>query len=134
MAARKANPAPAPANPRQSAPVIGGVQESPEGWEWTTVAEESPTRIIFDTIGDQFIGQYIGIEHIEPDNGKDEPFDLYLFRGRDGELYAINKSYKLAQAMEKVSEGDWVRITYIKDIDTGRNLNPLKDFRVDVRN
>ena len=48
-------------------------------------------------------------------------------------LYAVNKSYKLEQAMEYVKPDDWVRITYIKDVDTGRGLNPMKDYRVDVR-
>jgi len=112
------------------------VSTTPDGWEFETVQEESPTRVIFDTIGDQFIGQYIGDEHIDlpPDaEGKDQSFDLFNFRGRDGERYAINKSYSLEQAMEKVNQGDWTRITYVKDVPTKRSLNPMKDFRVEVR-
>lgn len=112
------------------------VSTSPEGWEWDTVAEESATTVIFDEIGDVFIGQYIGEEHIEqePDkDGKDQSFDRYVFRGRDGSRYAVNKSYKLNEAMETVGTDQWVRITYVADITTKRGLNPMKDFRVDVR-
>lgn len=112
------------------------VSESPEGWEWETVAEGAPLRIIFDTIGDVFIGQYIGEEHIDQEpaaDGSDQSFDLFNFRGRDGEKYAINKSYALAEAMQKVNPGDWCRITYIKDVKTSRKLNDMKDFKVDVK-
>lgn len=112
------------------------VSTSPEGWEWETVVDESPTLVIFDTVGDVFIGQYMGEEHIEQpvdDKGEDQSFDRFNFRGNDGAPYAINKSYKLAEGMSKVDVGDWCRITYIKDIPTNRKLNPLKDFRVDVR-
>lgn len=112
------------------------VSTSPEDWEWETVADESPILVIFDTVGDVFIGQFKGEEHIEQaidEKGEDQSFDRYVFRGQDGNPYAINKSYKLAQGMEKVEFDDWCRITYIKDIPTNRKLNPLKDFRVDVR-
>lgn len=112
------------------------VTVSPEDWEWDTVAEGTATRVVFDTIGDSFIGMYIGDEHIEQEpnaKGEDQSFDLFNFRGRDGERYAINKSYALEEAMEKVSEGLWCRITYIRDIPTKRNQNPMKDFKVDVR-
>ena len=109
------------------------VSEAPDEWEFETLVEESPTMVIFDTIGDVFVGQYVGIEHIDPDNGKDEPFDRFNFRARDGELYALNSSYQLVDALKKVDPGTWVRVTYIKDIPTKRGLNPMKDFRIDVR-
>lgn len=109
------------------------ISNAPDDWEFETIVEESPTMVIFDTIGDVFIGQYIGIEHIDPANGKDEPFDRFTFRGRDGELYAVNQSYKLEKALEDVDKGTWVRITYTKDIPTSRNLQPMKDFRIETR-
>lgn len=109
------------------------VTTAPDDWEFKTVAEEGATTVVFDDIGDIFVGQYVGTEHIEPDNGKDDPFDRFTFRGRNGVLYAINQSYKLSQAMDKVSPGDWVRLTYVKDIETKRGLQAMKDFRVEVR-
>lgn len=120
----------------QSTVDVGDVSTAPDEWEWETVAEESATTVIFDTIGDVFVGRFTGEEHIDQpanEKGEDQSFDRFLFVGRDGKRYAINKSYKLNEAMDKVMEGDWCRITYIKDIPTNRKLNPLKDFRVDVR-
>ena len=104
-------------------------------WEWETVQEESATRVIFDTVGDEFIGKYLGSEHITPDKKTEdtEEFDLFLFLGTDGERYALNYSYSLVKAMEKVAINDWTRIVYTKDLPTKRGLNPMKDFRVDVR-
>jgi hypothetical protein len=98
--------------------------------EWTTVQDETPSRVIFDTIGDQFIGEYIGSSLIKINDG--ETFTQYRFRGTDGELYGINESYKIRQAMEDVEPGQVCRITYVKDVDTGQPA-PMKDFRVDVR-
>ncbi len=107
-----------------------------EGWE--TVAEEAPDRIIFDTIGDQFTGWYRGeTEEISPGRAAAEdakPFKLYLFRSvDDGGTYAINQSWALVHAMEKVKVGDLVRITYIKDVPTSRKLQDMKSYRVEVK-
>ena len=110
--------------------------ESPAGWEWETVVEGSATTVIFENIGDSFVGQYIGDEHIEREpsaNGEDQSFDRFLYRGRDGERYAINKSYALSEGMTKVQPNQWCKITYIKDIPTARKLNDMKDFKIDVR-
>lgn len=125
---------------KKDAPVIDetpDVSSVPDDWEFETIAEESATVIIFDTVGDQFVGQYKGVEHIDPgtvdNDGKSTAFDRFLFTGRDGNPYAIPQSYKLNGAMEDVDEDQWVRITYVKDIPTGRNLNPMKDFKVEVK-
>ncbi len=109
------------------------VSTAPDDWKWETTMEESPTTVIFDSFGDVFIGMYLGEERIDPDNGKDEPFIRYVFKGRDLARYAVNKSYKLSQAMDKIDVGSWVKITYVKNIETSRGLQPMKDFQVDVR-
>lgn len=103
---------------------------APEGVEFETVVDESPSKVIFETIGDVFVGQYEGMQHIAPDNGED-PFDLLTFRGRDGNLYGVNNSYKMSQATNLMPLGAWVRLTYTKDIDT-RKGNPMKDIKVEV--
>lgn len=97
---------------------------------WETVAEESATVVLFETPGDQFIGTYVGEDHIEPENG--EPFDRFVFHDRTGAPVALNKSYKLEEAMKAVEPGDLVRVTYMKDIPTRRGQNPLKDYKVEV--
>jgi len=109
------------------------VTTAPDDWEFEVVAEESPIRAIFENFGDVFIGQYEGKQHVVPEREGDEPFDLFTFRARDGRLYAVNTSFKLVDAMENVDAGTWVKLEYIKDIPTKRNLQPMKDFRVSVR-
>lgn len=108
--------------------------------EWTTIQEESPSVLVFDAIGDQFIGRYIGPEEVTPEG--DDPFTRYTFRAEgnpeatgllDGTLVAINSSWRMESAMSKAQAGELCRITYIKDIPTKRGLNPMKDFRVDVK-
>lgn len=107
--------------------------EAPDDWEFETIAEESPTTIIME-VEDVFIGQFIEMEHVEAKEGDRpfDPFDRYRFQGRDEKPYALNKSYKLEDAMKAVNPGQWVRITCVKEIDTGKG-NPLKDYRVEVR-
>jgi hypothetical protein len=105
---------------------------APADWEWDTVSEEAPTQLIMDE-GDTFVGQYKGVEHIEPDNGKDEPFDLLIFIGRDSVRYSMAPGYKLEKAMKDVTPDQWVRITFVKTLETGRGLNPMKDYKVEVR-
>jgi hypothetical protein len=112
------------------------VTESPEGWEWETVAEAAATKVVFDTIGDSFVGQFQNAEYIEREpaaDGSDQSFTVYLFKGRDGDLYSIQQSFSLEEAMKKVSTGDWTRITYVKDVPTARKLNDMKSFQVDIR-
>lgn len=108
----------------------------PADWQWETIAEGSATVVIFENVGDEFVGQYTDDEHIEREpnaKGEDQSFDRFIFRGQDGERYALNKSYALEEAMAKVSKGQWCRILYFKDIPTARNQNPMKDFKVSVR-
>lgn len=107
--------------------------ESPTDWEWDTVVDESPTLVEFDTVGDTFIGLYEGRKTITPDNGRTDPFDLFYFKGRDNQPYATNTSYKLDGALTDDMIGKWVRIVLTKEIPTGRGLQPMKDFRVDVK-
>jgi len=107
------------------------VSAAPDDWEFETIIEESPTHVVFDTEGDVFVGQYVDRVTIEPESGKD-PFDLFRFRGRDGELYAVNPSGKLDKGMSAVKAGDWVRLTLIKFIPSTKG-NPFKDFRVEVK-
>lgn len=113
---------------------------APDDWEFETVAEESATTVILEDEGDQFIGQYVGQDKIEFEaidqetkEVKTETFERFVFRARDNRLYAMNKSYKLDEAMSKVQPEQWVRITLVKNIETKRGLNPMKDFRVEVK-
>jgi len=106
---------------------------APKNDEWTTVADESPSRVVFDTVGDEFIGTYVEKVTINnPKNGED--FDQYVFRGTDGNLYGTNSSFSLARGMAKVTAGQMVRITYMKNIPIAGQPAPMKDFKIDVKN
>lgn len=96
---------------------------------WQNVAEESATRIIFDTPGDVFIGTYLGHELVGPD----KDMDYLMFRGEDGELYSTSAGYKLSQAFENVTEGTLARITFVKEVPMGAGRNPMKDYKVDIK-
>ncbi len=108
------------------------ISTAPEDWQFETVVEESPTHVVFDTVGDVFIGQYVDRITITPETAGKDPFDLFTFRGRDGELYAVNPSGKLDKGMDVVKPGDWVRLTLTKFIPSNKG-NDFKDFRVEVR-
>lgn len=99
-----------------------------DGWE--VVREETPARVLFDTVGDQFVGTYEREMHVIPENGSDE-FDLFVFRVDQGPV-AVNSSYSIRDGLRDVPPGTTVRITYVKDIDTGKD-SPMKDFRVEVK-
>lgn len=111
---------------------------APDDWEFETVSDEIPTRINFTDVGDSVVLQYnkeIYVEQ-EPDkDGKDQSFWLYLWVGRDGRPYSINKSWKLEQAMKDgaISKDDWCRLTFVKELETSRGLNAMKDIKVEKR-
>jgi hypothetical protein len=102
---------------------------------WQTVTDESATRIIFDTPGDVFIGEYLGHDLVQ------DEYDYVMFRGEDGALYSTSCGYKLRDSFgtadgevdAKVAEGSTVRLTYVKDVPMGSGRNPMKDIRVDVK-
>lgn len=98
--------------------------------EWEVVQEESSEVFQFENYGDVLVGTFRKIEHIEPEEG--EPFDRIILDTDDGSV-GVNPSYSLTRAFAKVNVGDLVRITYVQDIQTARGLNPMKDFRVEVK-
>jgi hypothetical protein len=112
------------------------VMEAPDDWAWEVKAEAAPTGVIFENFGDTFVGQYMEMRHIEREpaaDGSDQSFDLFIYRGRDNELYSLNSSFALAEGMDGIDPGTWCRIKYVKDVPTGRNQNPMKSFQIDVR-
>lgn len=108
-------------------------QEVPDDWDFETVRDSTPTRVIFEEIGETFIGQYVGKELITPDNI--DPFSMHVFKARDGERYAMSDSFALNDYFEDNADdaiGKWFRLTYVQDIPSKKG-NPMKDIRIDVR-
>ena len=109
------------------------VSTSPDEWEFETVVNDAPTVIVFDTIGDQFIGKYNGMQRVEARTADREAYERFVFTARDGNAYAVAKSRVLEDLMKKVPLSTWVRITYVGDIPQAKGFNPMKDFTVEVK-
>lgn len=95
--------------------------------EWTTIQDETPDKIIFDTFGDCFTGVFQGIQEITPEDA--DAFEQAVFRNDEG-LYAIG-GYKVLNAMRDVPQGTLTRLTYVKNVDTGQP-SPMKDVKVET--
>jgi len=98
---------------------------------WDTVIQETGDQIVFDTVGDQFVGLYTGKREVTLDDG--QKFTLLTFMGPGMKRYQTNAGWKLENGFldAEIKRGDIVRVTYVQDIDTGRP-SPMKDFRVEV--
>ena len=102
--------------------------------EWRTVsagAEEEENKLVFDTIGDEFIGTYLGNRTIEPRDVTESSYQQARFRGEDNLVYFTNLNYSLRQGLKDVRVGKLTRITFVSELDTGQ-ASPMKQFRVDV--
>ena len=104
--------------------------------EWTTVSDESPTQIKFDTDGDVFEGIKVGSDVLTAKDGNE--FTVYLFRAHgaqngleDGEYCSIAESHKL-KPLADVPDGFLVRVTRVKLVDVGRP-QPMTDYKIQSR-
>jgi hypothetical protein len=98
--------------------------------QWETAVQESGDQIVFNEIGDVFVGLYIG--SITAHNPKDdEDFTILQFTGVDGKPYQTNAGWKLREGFSDIPSNTIVRITFVKQVDVGQN-DPMNDFRIDV--
>lgn len=100
--------------------------------EFTVVADgsaEPESKVAFDTIGDEFIGTFLGTRTIPNADGS---YVQYRFK-QDGtnEICFINANYNLREGMQNVRAGTKVRIRYVSDVDTGM-AQPMRTFEVAV--
>lgn len=112
----------------------GNVKDVHSEEEWETVHSESGAPITFD-VGTQFIGVFLGIDHIVPPSSKgaEDEFDQAKFSDSDGNTRTINLGYVLAEALAEVPAGSKVRITRMADVPSNDpKKNDMKDYRVDV--
>jgi hypothetical protein len=111
--------------------VSSGLSMTDEGFQWETAHIEAPTQLTFDTVGDTFIGLYIGQETVEFEfKGKPDSFVQLSFLVGD-EPYAINAGYDLLRGFKGIPDNTYVRIQLRKLVDVGQQ-SPLKSYRVDV--
>ena len=98
-----------------------------------TVVEESGAPILFENIGDVFVGMYLGAVEIRPTENDEDSFLQHKFRDSAGAVRVINGGYKLNVGLETVESDTVVRITRAADVpmsDPGRN--PMKDYRIEA--
>lgn len=89
--------------------------------EWQEVTEES--QLVFDTIGDEWIGVYLGMEQVGAKKMWQAHFE------KDGELFFTNAGYDLRKKLEKVPVKYTVKMRYESDQDTGQE-KAMKVFKV----
>lgn len=110
----------------------GEVVETPENTEeWTIEQDETPDRLIFDTIGDEYEGLFLGIEHIVPPecDDPDDEFDVAHFWDLESPK-AIAGGFALMRALRKIEIGREVRMRYVKNIPIAGQASPMKDYKV----
>lgn len=119
---------------------------NPDDYEWTTVHEEAPDQIVFDTVGDKYIGEYLGHEVIDPHDEKDPDKRFIQLRFRDPEgLKVTNAGYELRETYVEilsVDGGEWKtrdRIppgtlchNELKKLVQVDQASPMKSFRVNT--
>lgn len=99
---------------------------------WKTVSDpaqtDEETKIVFDTIGDEFIGTYLGMREV--DGGENGKYKQARFKAND-ELYFVNANYSLRQGLKDVRIGSLARIEFTSEQDTGQ-ASPMRVFTVQV--
>lgn len=110
-------------------PSVVGYDESQ--FEWETVHEEAPDQIIFEEIGDTYIGMFLGAEEITftDKNGENQTFTRLRFRDNDG-LKVINAGYELREAYAKIPPPVVTRTELKKKVDVGQE-KPMLSYRID---
>lgn len=114
--------------------VAENISEAASQEEWEVVRQESGSPISFD-VGESFVGQFLGIEHIVPPNSSDpsDEFDQAKFKDAEGNTRTINLGYTLNEALRGIEPGKRVRITRMADVPMNDpKKNDLKDYRVEV--
>lgn len=118
-----------------------------EDYQWETVHEEAPDQLIFDTIGDTYIGEYVGHDLIYPEgDGAPEKWFIQL-RWRDHEgIKTTNAGYELQTTYVEVQTDNNGHVISTKDlipphtmtrtilaklVDVGQ-ASKMKSFRVDT--
>jgi hypothetical protein len=99
--------------------------------EWAVVSEgssEPEIKIVFDTIGDQFIGTYLGMREMDNDQGK---YKQARFETDQG-IFFTNANYSMKDGLKSVRIGTVVRLTYKDDMDTGQS-QPMRVFSVEAK-
>jgi hypothetical protein len=100
-----------------------------DGWTQVSEDEVDETKIVFDTIGDVFVGRYLGSRNL---SNADGAYMQLRFQGEDGTHYFTNANYSLQKAFANIRVGTTCRVTFTDEKDVGQR-SMLKVYRVDTR-
>jgi hypothetical protein len=99
------------------------------GWHTVSEDEIDETKIVFETIGDKFVGIFRGTR---VQNTEDGGYTQLRFTNASGKAFFTNANHSMLKGMETVKPGKMVRLVYVSDKDVGQK-SPLRIFRVDVK-
>lgn len=103
--------------------------------EWTTVSSgedvelDQETKIVFEEIGDEITGEYLGLRELR-DSDTGRPYFQARFR-IDGEVCFCRANHSMKEGLKTVAIGSLTRVIYAADVDTGQ-ANPMRSFTVQV--
>ncbi len=103
------------------------VYEPPANFE--VVDRGAAESVTFQHFGDRFVGIFEYMTDATDDR-TGEIFPQAIFTGADGKAYSIFPSASLHRGLGRVEPGQWVAITYDRDIDTGKP-SPMKSYIVE---
>lgn len=118
----------APADDKNSKPQNEATEFTGE-YDWQQVSEEESdeTKVVFDTIGDEFVGVYLGKREVPNEDGT-----FWQHRFAVGEQkFFVNGNHSLNQGMSRVAKGAVARVEYTSDKDTGA-ASPMRVYTVYV--
>jgi hypothetical protein len=97
---------------------------------WKTVSDPAQTveetKIVFDTVGDEFIGVYLGMREV--DGGQNGTYKQARF-SVDKDLYFVNANFSLRAGLKNVRTGTLTRVEFTSEQDTGQE-SPMRVFTV----
>jgi hypothetical protein len=114
-------------------------------FEWDNVHEEAPDQLVFDAVGDKYIGRYEGHTLIYPEASDPSKWFIQLRWRDDDGLKVTNAGYELRTAYvditvaddgsvsvtDKIKPGTVTRNELVKLVDVDQ-ASPMKSFRVDT--
>ena len=103
-------------------------KQTEETWN---VVSEPRTKIVFDTIGDEWEGFYEGPETIIDPN-TDQEMEYLNFRDATGEAFTISAGYDLKRAFERVAQGTYSKIILVNTVPSKKG-NDVKLHKVLTR-
>lgn len=101
---------------------------------WTTVSDgtaqpEPETKIIFEEIGDEFVGEFLGYRHLT-DRESGQNYSQARFRDTEtNEICYTRANHSMKEGLDRVAIGSLTKIIYVSDTDTGMP-SPMRTFTV----